>query len=60
MNNQEMVLKVSQKSGINSPDCQKVLDALEQVLNEELENSKGVGDAFDKVYKILSFFKNKK
>ncbi len=55
-----MVLKVSQKSGINSPDCQKVLDALEQVLNEELENSKGVGDAFDKVYKILSFFKNKK
>ncbi len=60
MNKAEVVALVSEKSGVNAADCQKVLDMFEQVLSDELANSKRVGDAFDKVYNILSFFKNKK
>lgn len=57
MNKKETIAKVSQLSGIEYSDCCKVIKALEQVLNEELENSKGVGNAFDKVYKIMGIFK---
>lgn len=60
MNNKEVVAKVSMKSGVNFADCQKVLDAFEEVLSDELSNSKNVGSAFDKIYKVLSFLKNKK
>ncbi|MFP3721697.1 HU family DNA-binding protein [Niallia circulans] len=60
MNNMEMITKVSEKSGVSTEDCQMVLKALEDVLSEELINSKDVGKAFDKIYKLLSFFSNKK
>lgn len=60
MNNAEVVAKVAEKSGVNVDDCKKVLDAFEEVLSDELSNSKDIGSAFDKVYKVMSFFKNKK
>lgn len=60
MNHTEVVAKVSEKSGINMDDCNKVLKAFEEVLGDELAHSKEVGSAFDKVYKILHFFKTKK
>ncbi|MDQ0339709.1 hypothetical protein J2S00_002502 [Caldalkalibacillus uzonensis] len=46
------------KIGVNINDCKKVLDAFEEVLNDELSHSKDVSSAFDKVYKVLH--KNKK
>lgn len=60
MNKAEVVSKVSEKSGVNMNDCKKVLDAFEDVLTEELSDSKNVSGAFDKVYNVLHFFKNRK
>ncbi|MEW9502819.1 HU family DNA-binding protein [Jeotgalibacillus marinus] len=60
MNNTEVLEEVSEKSGINIDDCKKVLDAFEEVLSDEMSNSENVSSAFDKVYKVLSFLKNKK
>ncbi len=60
MNKKDMVLRLSQKSGVGLPECQKVLDALEETLNEELASSKSFSDGFDKIYKLISFFKGKK
>lgn len=60
MNKTEIALKVSQRSGVGPEDCKKVLDALEAVLDEELSNSKGLGGALDKVYQLMSFFKERK
>lgn len=59
MNNNEVVAKVSERSGVNFNDCQKVLSAFEDVLSDELSNSKDISSAFDKVYKALSFFKKR-
>lgn len=60
MNNKEVVQKVSEKSGVALADCQKVIDALEEVLADELTHSKDVKTAFDKVYQLLHFFKKEK
>lgn len=55
-----MALKVSEKSGVAVDDCYKVLEAFEEVLSDELSNSKNIGNAFDKIYNVLTFLKNKK
>ncbi|WP_144463027.1 HU family DNA-binding protein [Siminovitchia fortis] len=60
MNNSEVIMKVSEKSGVNADDCQKVLEAFEDVLSDELSNSKDISGAFDKFFNVLSFLKNKK
>jgi len=59
MNKKEVVTKVSQLSGIEYSDCCKVIEALEQVLGEELESSDGIRNAFGKVYKLMDLFRNK-
>ncbi|OIJ21524.1 hypothetical protein BKP45_01790 [Anaerobacillus alkalidiazotrophicus] len=60
MNKLEVAGKVSEKSGVNIIDCKKVIDAFEEVLSDELSNSGDISSAFDKVYNVLSFLKNKK
>lgn len=60
MDKAEVVLKVSEKSGIDEDDCRKVLDAFEEVVSNHLSDSKGVGAAFETVYKMMSFIKNNK
>lgn len=60
MDKMEITKKVSEKSGVDFDECKKVIDAFEKVLEEELENSKGLGGAFDKIYNIMHFFKGKK
>lgn len=60
MNKTEVILNVSEKSGVKPDDTRKVLEAFEEVFNERLSNSKGINCAFDKVYSIMSFIKNKK
>lgn len=57
MNQNEVITKASQLSGIEYSDCDKVIEALEQVLSEELETSGGIKNAFGKVYKLMGFLK---
>lgn len=59
MNKTETIEKVSQISQVSPADCQKVLDAFEIVLSDELEDSKGIRHFFDKVYKLMAILKNK-
>ena len=58
MNRTEVITEISQISGVAPEDCDKVINALEQVLNRELESSKGIKNAFGKIYKLMSIFKN--
>lgn len=60
MNKSDVIAKVSEKSGVQMEDCRRVLEALEQVLGDELSHSKDVSSTFDKVYNVLQFFKSKK
>ena len=57
MNKKEVVKKVSQLSGVGYSDCEKVIDALEEVFSEELETSNGIRNAFGKVHKLMEFLK---
>jgi len=59
MKKSETIEKIAQLSGVELTDCDKVLKALEQVLNEELKSSSGLKNAFGKIYRLLSFFENK-
>ena len=40
MNKREIITKVSERSGISWEECEKVLDAFEEVLSDELSSSK--------------------
>ena len=57
MNKADVVAKVAQKSGVAPEACTKVLDALEEVLSQELSGAEGLGGAFDKVQQLLQLFK---
>ncbi|MDU1891489.1 MAG: HU family DNA-binding protein [Dysgonomonas sp.] len=57
MNKTEVIEKVSQLSGVEASDCTKVLNALEQVLNNELEASGSIRNFVGKLYKLLSILK---
>lgn len=60
MNKKETIMKVSEMSGVNLTDCKNVLDAFEEVFSNELSQSGGAMNVFDKIYKVMSFIKNKK
>lgn len=55
-----LIIKVSERSGINQDDCTKVLNAFEEILSERLSDSNSISGAFDKIYNVMSFIKNKK
>lgn len=57
MNKKEVVIKASQLSGVEYSDCDKVIEALERVLSEELKTSNGTRNAFGKVHKLMGFLK---
>jgi len=60
MNKKELVIKVAGKAQVSTDESLKVINALEEVLSEEFSDSGRSGSAFDKAYRIMSFFKNKK
>jgi len=60
MNKTEIIRKVAGRSGINEAECIKVLDVFEEVISDELSYSGSIGNAFDRVYKIMVFLKKKK
>ncbi|WP_062048344.1 HU family DNA-binding protein [Bacillus sp. JCM 19034] len=60
MNKEELVHLVSGQSGVEKDICERVLNAFEEVLSDELAHSKGFGDALDKVQQLVSFFNKRK
>lgn len=60
MNKREVIEKVSVKSGLEMEDCNKVLEAFEDVITTELYQSKNAAGAFDKIFDLLSFIKRKR
>lgn len=58
MNKTDVILKVSAMSGVGSSDCEKVIDALEKVLEEEIGSS-GLSTGFEKFCKLLQILKIK-
>ncbi|MGV7105034.1 carboxypeptidase regulatory-like domain-containing protein [Flavobacterium sp. U410] len=58
MNRKETISKVSERSQVSSSDCEKVLDALESVLKDELAQRKGIRSLFLLAYKMMSRIKN--
>lgn len=59
MNKKGLLIKTSELSGVALPDCDKVLNALEQVLTDKLESSKSARSIFDKLYKLMTILNNK-
>lgn len=47
-------------SGVNLTECEKVQDSFEVIFSNELSQSGGAINAFDKIYKVMSFIKSKK
>lgn len=60
MNHKNVIKKISDKTGVSEKDCELVLNALEDVLEEDLASSKHVGNAVDKIYNLLGYLKGKK
>lgn len=60
MNKKETIIKISEMSGVNLTECEKVLDSFEVIFSNGLFQSGGAINAFDKIYKVMSFIKSKK
>ena len=52
MNKAEVILRISEKSGIVQDDCKKVLDAFEEVLSDRLSHC--INNAFYKTYSMTN------
>lgn len=59
MNKTALIKRVSEISGVKAEECDKVLKAMEQALEENLSESKRPSEIFDKVYRIMSFIQQK-
>ena len=57
MNKADVINKVSIISKVDIVDCEKVVGALEKVLEDEFKSSKGLSDAFQKFCKLINIFK---
>lgn len=53
MNHREVIARVSEVSGVNYNDCQKVLDAFEEVLSDQLLNTNEISSVINKVLSII-------
>lgn len=59
MNKKEIIVKISERSQVSTANCEKVLEALESVLQDELANRKGLRNVFLVVYRIMGVIKHK-
>lgn len=57
MNKTNLIIKISEISGVDTHNCKKVLDAFEKALDNELSNLGCAEKAFDKIYKMMSFIR---
>ena len=58
MNKRELLAEISTMSEVDTVDCEKVIDALEKVLQREFSSS-GLSGAFDKFFSLIKMFKIK-
>lgn len=58
MNREDVVNKVSERSGVEKEQCEKVLKALEKVLQDELAAG-GLGGALGKITGVLGMLSGK-
>lgn len=54
MNKTEIITEVSQMTSVSVTDCEKVLDALEEVLGGELNRKGWKNGLFDMIFQIMS------
>lgn len=59
MNKQETIEKIAVLSQVATADCEKVVDALEVVLGEELGKEKGFRNLFDLLYNVMTAWKSR-
>ncbi|MDR3430079.1 MULTISPECIES: HU family DNA-binding protein [Silvimonas] len=55
MNKAEVILAVSARSGINAADCEKVLEAFEKILDDELSASPTIGKVTDRLFGLFGY-----
>lgn len=60
MNKKQLIVAIAKTSDVNQDDCEKVINALELVLSNELSNSKNRFSAIEKICKVLNYIKDKK
>lgn len=60
MNKTEIITEVSRMTSVSVADCEKVLDAFEEVLGGELNRKGWKNGIFDVIFKIMSKIKSKK
>ena len=60
MNKTEIITEVSRMTSVSVADCEKVLDALEEVLEGELNRKGWKNGLFDMIFQIMSKIKSKK
>ena len=60
MNKTEIITEVSRMTSVRVADCEKVLDAFEEVLGGELNRKGWKNGIFDMIFKIMSKIKSKK
>lgn len=58
MNRKDILTNTAKISNIDIADCEKVINALEKVLEDEF-SSQGLSAAFDKFCKLINIFKIK-
>lgn len=58
MNREDVVNKVSERSGVDREQCEMVLKALEKVLQDEL-SAGGLGGALGKISGVLNILSGK-
>jgi hypothetical protein len=59
MNRKEIIKNTARISEVDIDDCEKVINALEKVLEDEFSSSQGLSSAFDKFCKLINVFKIK-
>lgn len=60
MNKTEIINRITERTEINREECEIIINTFEKVLEEELSDSKGIKEAFNKVYNVLHYFREKK
>lgn len=58
MNKRELLAEISTMSEVDTVDCEKVIDALEKILQREFSSS-GLSGAFEKFCRLIKMFKIK-
>jgi len=59
MKRKDLITKTSQISEVEIDDCEKVIKALEKILEDEFSTSQGLSGAFELFCKLIKIFKIK-